>query len=461
MGEVLIGGLGGPVGFGPVALPRDDDGSHPVDLGGVLSHGLTFGGQTWTSMWVNTNGTLSFGAPLEGYDAAALAAAVGPVVAVFAADVDTRLRGEGVESGQIWLHEDPGTGAGGVLTITWAEVGFFRRNTDLVNSFQVRVSPGENPGEADFELRYGAINWVAGDLDGGSGGLGGVPALAGFQPGPGQTFLPAAASGNEAEWLAIGTPDGLSPIWTIRIAAASAEVVEGTATVTQPPPQETPPPDVSPPPPEDPAPPPPPEDPPPPPPPEDPPPQEDPPQPEDPPPSATSLGGTVRLTSGTPAADVVVTLSNGGEAVASAVTASDGTFVLPETDMTGLSLMAFANGTVAPGVTAIDALEVLKIVAQITPISSLTAADLVAADFDGDGTVTALDALAVLMHVAQIANAMTPRWAFIAADPNAPATGLQSVPQTTAGTGIDLADYADGGTLDLTMIAVGALSGQS
>mgnify|MGYP000329908147 FL=1 len=436
MGQVLIGGLGGPAGFGPVALPRDDDGSHPVALGGILPQGLTVSGQTWSTAWVNTNGTLSFGAPLAGHDAAALAAAPGPVVAVFAADVDTRLRGEGVESGRIWLHEEPG----GFLTVTWAEVGFFRRNTERVNSFQLRLQAGEAPGDAVFELRYGAIEWVSGDLDGGSGGLGGTPALAGFQPGAGTGFLPVGASGSEAAWMSLGTPGGMAAVWTISVTGGVASVTEGAAPIAPPPPP-PPPPDPPPPPPDPPPPPPPP-----------------PPDPE-PPPDA-QLTGTVRTAGGAPVAGVEVVLAGDAGPVAVAVTDAAGVYVLPAPDADARTLTAFATGVSPPKLTAIDALNILKIVVQLTPLTSLNVADLVAADYDGDGLVTALDALGVLRHVVQLPGASAPRLSFLSADADGPAGGLSAVPRPHLAPGFDLAGFPDGGTFDLTLIATGALSGQ-
>ena len=209
----LVQGLGGPEGFGTVALPRGDDESFRIDLSAIFPDGLRVGGRVYSAaqVHVNTNGTVSLRQPVEGHDLAAIAAARVPVFAVFAADVDTRLRGEGVESGQIWLHLDE---AAGTVTITWHEVGFFRRNTDSVNSFQLQLVARDN-GDFDVIYRYGEINWVSGDLDGGSGGLGGNAALAGFAPGD-RSFAALPFSGDETAWLevpALPGVGGLAGIW--------------------------------------------------------------------------------------------------------------------------------------------------------------------------------------------------------------------------------------------------------
>jgi hypothetical protein len=45
------------------------------------------------------------------------------------ADIDTRLDGEGTESGPIWVDIDP---ISDVVTITWQNVGFYRRNAEAM-----------------------------------------------------------------------------------------------------------------------------------------------------------------------------------------------------------------------------------------------------------------------------------------------------------------------------------------
>lgn len=153
-------GLGGAAGYGEITLPRSDDGSLRLDGSAVFGQGLHFFGQSHTArdIFVNTNGTLSFGAALAAYPGAGLAAALPDMIAPFWADVDTRLRGEGVESGEIHVDIDP---VADCITVTWDNVGVYRRNTDLVNRFQVQLQD-RGGGDFDIVLRYEAIGWTSG-----------------------------------------------------------------------------------------------------------------------------------------------------------------------------------------------------------------------------------------------------------------------------------------------------------
>jgi hypothetical protein len=415
-------GLGGPLGYGSTALPRDDDGSHFRALGAVFPGGLRLGGQVWSGLWVNTNGTLAFGGPLAGYDAAAIAAAPGPVIAVFAADVDTRLRGEGVESGQIWLHEAPG-----VLTITWAGVGFFRRNTDLVNSFQVQIRAAGGA-DADVSLRYGAVDWVSGDLDGGSGGLGGAPALAGIKAGgAGAAFQPVAPSGDQAAWLALAPGTG----WEIALRGGAATIAGADPGGGDPG-------------------------------------GGDPgggdPGGGDPgggDPDPDTLSGSVRAPDGSPMPGVTLRLSAGAAPLAEAVTDAAGAFAfdLPaDLPADGGPLHLEAARAYLPGVDPapdiLDVLGLFRLVAGSVPASAYDAAARLAADVDGNGTLNIFDVLGLFRHVAGVPGQPGPRFAFIeegALDAGFGPDPLR-VPPAAELPGIDAAALS--GEAPLTLIAI-------
>lgn len=416
-------GLGGPLGYGSTALPRDDDGSHFRALGAAFPGGLRLGGQVWSGLWVNTNGTLAFGGPLAGYDAASIAAAPGPVIAVFAADVDTRLRGEGVESGQIWLHEAPG-----VLTITWAGVGFFRRNTDLVNSFQVQIRAAGGS-DADVSLRYGSIDWVSGDLDGGSGGLGGAPALAGIKAGgAGAAFQPIAPSGDQAAWLALGPGAG----WDIALRGGAATILapgEGGGGG---------------------------------------PPDPEPPDPEpDPDPDPPALSGSVLAPDGSPMPGVTLRLSAGAAPLAETVTDAAGAFAfdLPADLPAGAGSLrleparAYLPG-VDPAPDILDVLGLFRLVAGAVPASAYGPAARLAADVDGNGTLNIFDVLALFRHVAGVPGQPGPRFVFIEEADLAAGFGPDPlrVPPAAGLPGIDAAALAGDAPLTLIAILTGDLS---
>ncbi len=153
-------GLGGAAGFGELQLERSDDGVLRLDVSPVFETGLSYFGRNFagTDLWVNTNGTLSFGAALTGYPTAANANPLMDVIGIFWADLDTRLRGEGVESGQIHVDVDP---VADRVSLTWDNVGFYRRNTDSPARFQLQLYD-RGGGDFDIVFRYDAIDLVQG-----------------------------------------------------------------------------------------------------------------------------------------------------------------------------------------------------------------------------------------------------------------------------------------------------------
>ena len=241
MGEVTgngtaVTGLGGAKGFGEVELPRGDDVVANVDVSAVFESGFLLGGVHYdaNALFISTDGLVSFGTGLSGVAANAEAMAA-PFLAIFHADVDTRLDGEGAESGGVWLDVDT---VQDCVTITWDHVGFYRRNATVTNTFQMQLFDRGNGG---FEVvyRYQDIGWTAGDLQGGWGGLGGIAALIGQRGAAGGAAALLAASGDEALQLALDTDlgnSGISGLWqwslvapSLILGTATSDVLQGTA----------------------------------------------------------------------------------------------------------------------------------------------------------------------------------------------------------------------------------------
>jgi Ca2+-binding RTX toxin-like protein len=160
-------GLGGDLGFGEVSLPRNDDGAALVDLSSALPGGIRFGGTLYAAsqIYVNTNGTLSLGQAMKGL---ARSSPAMPVIAPFWGDVDTRLDGEAPESGAIWVDQAPG-----IATITWANVGVYRRNAEDTNLFQLQIVD-HGGGNVDLLFRYERISWRIGTGEDDPGSWAGV-----------------------------------------------------------------------------------------------------------------------------------------------------------------------------------------------------------------------------------------------------------------------------------------------
>jgi len=195
----LVTGLGGARDFGESAVaPSDDGSSAAIDITPVFGPaGLNFFGTSFSTVYVNTNGNLTFAAPLAEFTPFGIPTSHVPIIAAFFADADTRGGGQPAGSNTIYYDLDT---TNRVFTATWDLVSYFAGHADKRNSFQIRLID-RGSGDFDVEWRYERLEWTTGDASGGSGGLGGTPARAGYAKGNGGTFLEFPESGNQAAML--------------------------------------------------------------------------------------------------------------------------------------------------------------------------------------------------------------------------------------------------------------------
>lgn len=205
----LVNGLGGSAGFGEGILGRNDDGSTgAIDLTPIFGEsGLNFFGRQFTSVYVNNNGNITFSGPASQYTPNEInAGANNPIIAPFWADVDTRggavtptLGGNSTGTNLVYYDIDE---EAKIFTVTWDDVGYYSSRTDKLNAFQLQlVSKGD--GNFDIVYRYEDINWTTGSASGGSGGLGGSVARAGYSAGNSNGYYEMPQSGNQAQMLAL------------------------------------------------------------------------------------------------------------------------------------------------------------------------------------------------------------------------------------------------------------------
>ena len=220
-------GLGGAAGYGEVALPRNDDGSWQADASAVFGQGFLLNGVKYdaSKLFISTDGFVTFGKSATEITQNPAAMPM-PFIAIFSADVDTRLDGEGAESGQIWLDVDT---AQDCVTITWDDVGFYRRNATETNTFQLQLFD-RGGGTMDVVFRYEDIDWTSGDLDGGFGGLGGDPAFIGYSESANAIPVTLAASGNEGGQIALPATKGntgVAGIYVFRLGESDVPIEGG------------------------------------------------------------------------------------------------------------------------------------------------------------------------------------------------------------------------------------------
>jgi hypothetical protein len=173
-------------------LPRNDDNS-TTQVG--LPFALDFYGEPQQQLWVNNNGNVTFDGPLSTFTPFGLLSTSRKIIAPFFGDVDTRASG----SDEVRYGFGDGIYEGHrAFCVNWDGVGYYSYGTDKLNSFQLLLVEREDSGPGDFDIvfNYGSIRWETGSASGGSGGLGGSSARAGFSNGAEQAFELAGSGVN-------------------------------------------------------------------------------------------------------------------------------------------------------------------------------------------------------------------------------------------------------------------------
>jgi Ca2+-binding RTX toxin-like protein len=204
--NALINNLGTPSSitnagsFGERTVTRgDDNSSSAIDITPIFGpKGLNLYGNQVKSIFINTNGNLTFGNALSTFIPTAIDGGLGTaIIAPFWADVDTRNGRSNVSAGGnsagtnliYWDVDDENR----VLTVTWDDVRYFGQQTTgtnadtNVNAFQLQLIDS-GAGNGFIVFRYENIDWTTGTTGNGTKGLGGQAARAGFNTGTGKVI---------------------------------------------------------------------------------------------------------------------------------------------------------------------------------------------------------------------------------------------------------------------------------
>ncbi|MGE0574900.1 Calx-beta domain-containing protein [Reyranella sp.] len=213
----LVDGLGGASGLGENLLARGDDGpSLEVSIDSVFANGLNFFGTTYHNLWININGSVSFRNGVSSYTPTTITAGGTPLIAPFWADVDTRLDTTEPIQNPPQIVYDLDT-ANKIFTVTWPGVDYFSvtsgGHVPKANFFQLQLydrGGGDSKSGNDFDIvfRYQSMQWTTGNASGGTNGLGGTAAHAGWTAGDGKNFEEVPASGIESALLNLPTTPG-------------------------------------------------------------------------------------------------------------------------------------------------------------------------------------------------------------------------------------------------------------
>jgi len=223
----MTAGLGGPEGYGTNSFKTNgvgfgdlDDGAVFVDLSAAFPDGLTIGAATYSGLYINSNGSVTFGAPGFGYRET-IASPDNPMIAPFLTDVDI------TKGGDIHWHVDDATGS---VTITWHDVAPYWGGG--ANSFQLTLG---DRGGGDFEVGvvYETIAYT---------GILGRPATAGVADGEGgEIAFPGSGdpgalqtypgtdfgTGGPGGTLGFGFENGVADLAIIEGTAGADDIVPG------------------------------------------------------------------------------------------------------------------------------------------------------------------------------------------------------------------------------------------
>ncbi|MEM1006864.1 MAG: dockerin type I domain-containing protein, partial [Pseudomonadota bacterium] len=154
-------------------------------------------------------------------------------------------------------------------------------------------------------------------------------------------------------------------------------------------------------------------------------------------------------------AQIRFTPSDGGSISASADTDGRFDFDLPSGTFTGNVDVLKSYSTASQKITALDALQVLRISVGLDPTWGPAASEnLIAADITQDGTVNALDALSILQAAVGQPSAHEAKWIFLDADQDLSAITRNTVSYDT-GADVTIVDGAF--SVDMTSILLGNL----
>src|SRR5205814_486063 len=122
---------------------------------------LNFFGQTYSNLYVNNNGNVTFDSSLSTYTPFGLSSTNRKIIAPFFADVDTRSSGS---SPVTYSYGNAVYNGHNVFCVDWVNVGYYYLHFDKLNSFQLVLidrsgDPGRATGDFDIYMNYDQIQW--------------------------------------------------------------------------------------------------------------------------------------------------------------------------------------------------------------------------------------------------------------------------------------------------------------
>jgi Nidogen-like/PEP-CTERM motif len=204
----ILSNLSNP-GFGTNTLAPNDDEST-----GLVSFGFTANlfGSSYTQLYVNNNGNVTFDQALGTYTPFGLTGGVvPPIIAPFFADIDTRSAGDAVTYGTDTVNGHTAFG------VNWLNVDYYSSSTSHTNRNSIQLvmidRSDVTAGAFDFWFNYNLIQWEAGTASSSDDcGRGGESAHVGYSNGllVGNVSFELPGSGVHGAFLDSGVACGAS-----------------------------------------------------------------------------------------------------------------------------------------------------------------------------------------------------------------------------------------------------------
>jgi hypothetical protein len=182
-------------GFDQFSLPPEDD---SPSSNAIFPFAINFYGATYSNIWVNNNGNVTFDKSQSAYTPSVLNSLRIRIIAPFWADVDT----DNPASAVVTYGTNLVNGHAAFGT-DWVNVGYYNDHADKLLSCQLVIINRSDivPGDFDMEFNYDKIQWEWGDFSVG------YPPRAGFSDGVNDYELPG--SGVEGAFMDTNALTGL------------------------------------------------------------------------------------------------------------------------------------------------------------------------------------------------------------------------------------------------------------
>ncbi len=183
---IAVPGSGGDACVANSLAANDDQSTDLVPL----TFTANLFGTSYTQLYVNNNGNVTFDEALVTFTPFPLSGASRVIIAPYFADVDTRGASQQTTYGAGTFNGHP------TFCVDWVNVGYYSQHTDKLNSFQLLLIDRSDTGAGNLDMcfDYSQIQWETGDASDGTNGFGGTPARVGYSNGTNVSYeLPGSA----------------------------------------------------------------------------------------------------------------------------------------------------------------------------------------------------------------------------------------------------------------------------